>query len=466
MITLVSGTFDVSNFGDLLFPLILSNKLSDITELKFVSPIGNSLPISDSITSRNITDFLMNNDGIDALIVGGGNIIHSKPTHLSAYYSANCIHAYPELWLSPTLYLPETVPIIWNAPGVPESFISEHHKIVKKALQRVNYLSVRDTYSRNLLHEISPSIPVFVVPDTAWIINEIWSKSHLKQTYLNFATRHELDYNNPFFIIHANSRYLNGIQPSEVAHQIDKISCSLFLQPVIISMGACHGDDVLSHQIANHMKTKPIVIDKINSLKEITACLSHAEFYIGSSMHGLIVSSAYGVPSIGVASKSKIKFQGLSDFMCFENLIVDSWEIAAGIVLDMNLISRHKHLVKISKKAGSLLHKHWKDIRSILNKSKSYPNEDNLFKPSLPSIIDYQSILINTYVKYEAQQSKLINIENQLKDETISKLKIDGKRKDEKIMHLTTDAKLKDKKISILHNESCLKDKKIALLKK
>src|SRR3990170_406251 len=81
------GTFDVSNYGDLLFPLITRQQFTDIPgfTLQAASPIGGAPDMQDCEPCSGVLDIVENPQGFDAALIGGGNIIHCMPSHLEAY---------------------------------------------------------------------------------------------------------------------------------------------------------------------------------------------------------------------------------------------------------------------------------------------------------------------------------------------------------------------------------------------
>src|SRR5690606_19848210 len=142
------GTFDVSNYGDLLFPPLALKELSDSVEaeLRWISPAGGAmLGFTDCLPSRSLEDLFTASELVKGALIGGGNIIHCLPSTLPAYMAAGRRpSAYGDLWIAPAYGLPDETPIAWNAPGVPAPFPQHYHPLVKSALQRVNYLSARD----------------------------------------------------------------------------------------------------------------------------------------------------------------------------------------------------------------------------------------------------------------------------------------------------------------------------------
>src|SRR5689334_12775587 len=97
------GTFDVQNYGDLLFPLVVENALKDEADsFVHVSPVGGK-PYADVPASVGFEEFFRSSDTVDGVIIGGGNILHSRTTTLPAYSSVKT-RAYPELWIGAARY--------------------------------------------------------------------------------------------------------------------------------------------------------------------------------------------------------------------------------------------------------------------------------------------------------------------------------------------------------------------------
>src|SRR5262245_46019841 len=99
------GTFDVPNYGDLLFPLIALRRLMDRlgAGLVCVSPVGGPPVFEDCLPSIGFDAFADSLEEFDGILIGGGNIVRTTPTVLSEYGSGSTpVTAYPDLWLGAT----------------------------------------------------------------------------------------------------------------------------------------------------------------------------------------------------------------------------------------------------------------------------------------------------------------------------------------------------------------------------
>lgn len=367
------GTFDVSNYGDLLFPPLALKELGDSVEaeLRWISPTGCAVSgFTDCLPSRSFEDLITAPDPVKGALIGGGNIIHCLPSKLPAYTAAGRgTFAYGDLWIAPACGLPDETPIAWNAPGVPAPIPKQHHHLVKRALQRVNYLSVRDHISRQFLLQVQSDLEIAVVPDSAWMIDRLWPRETLREKYDQVFDRLAVQAPERTVVLHVNRRYLGGRKLKEVAGTLDAISRYFSAKALLIPFALCHGDEVLAREVANLMTTEPIVLDRLDSLKEITACIALSTAYVGSSMHGLIVASAFEVPGVAVASRHMPKFAGVLSLSEQSDLVVESWAEALDVLKGLDFTRRKLELRHIHERAKTELNNHWNQVRSLFRAS-------------------------------------------------------------------------------------------------
>ena len=74
-----------------------------------------------------------------------------------------------------------------------------------------------------------------------------------------------------------------------------------------------------------------LLLDEAESLREITAALAHSRFYLGASLHGYVVSTAYGVPGVLVGRPAYHKFSGFLAHTGREGDLAGSWPQAFAI---------------------------------------------------------------------------------------------------------------------------------------
>ena len=108
-------------------PLIAKRRLAE-ADVVAVSPTAGSTCFADAQTPLAMRDLLAEPCSADAILIGGGYIVHDQPAFfLEEYRKAGVSEwAYPSLWLGATLIGSlRDIPVLWNAPGSPLSLRHE-----------------------------------------------------------------------------------------------------------------------------------------------------------------------------------------------------------------------------------------------------------------------------------------------------------------------------------------------------
>ena len=165
------GTFDVENYGDLLFPLIAKHELRsrlgdvDIIPFSYFAKTSDSWPF----TVRSLTDLVEMLPQLDALLIGGGYLIRFDAEVAPGYGPPSAdIHHPTGYWLMPALAAIEHgIPVLRNAPGMNDNEIPQWAApLMEIALRRSDYVAVRDPSTREALLRFGRA-DIEVVPDTA-----------------------------------------------------------------------------------------------------------------------------------------------------------------------------------------------------------------------------------------------------------------------------------------------------------
>ncbi len=323
------GTFDVENYGDLLFPKILEKRLEGLGELVFVSPIGGAPVWRDCVASVSFDEFRSSAAEFAGLVIGGGNIVHASTTTLPSYQQRTVpLTGYADLWLGPLEFAARGgAAALWNAPGVAEALPENLASLVRDRMKHARYLSVRDRSSRDLLASAGIASPIAVVPDTALDVTSVWSPTELESEYHRFLVERNLDAQEDLIVFHAKRRYGQG-GVEVMAEGIRGICEHWGATPVLLAIGPCHGDDAVAREVGECLGSNAVVVERPGSLKRVTALLASSRGYVGSSLHGAIVATAFGRPVFVVASRQTQKFQGFLEPLGLDGQQVDTWSEA------------------------------------------------------------------------------------------------------------------------------------------
>lgn len=175
----VVGTFDVENYGDLLFPLLaeaeLRGRLGPLELHRFSYhartppdwpyPVASVAELPDRIA------------GLDALLVGGGFLLRFDKEVAPGYEPPPGIHHPTGYWLTPALLAAERgIPLIWNAPGMHCNAVPAWAgPLLEIAFAHSSYIAVRDEPTRRALAPFAPEsgAGITVVPDTGFGIGRL-----------------------------------------------------------------------------------------------------------------------------------------------------------------------------------------------------------------------------------------------------------------------------------------------------
>ncbi len=321
---MVHGTFDVANYGDLLFPHVLTFGLRPVAHrLTVVSPRGGAMGWIDAIEALPMAQ--ARGMEADLHVVGGGNIIHAGDTPLAEYRDipGGSARAYAGLWRDVAAQAArDGARLAWNAPGVPRPLVGVDGAAA--ALARCDLLVVRDASSAANLGSEEPPI---VVPDTALDLARMWPAQTLGPAAAEAFARHGLPRPARWIALHANARYLDGDAAAMAGH-LAALARGLDAVPVLLALGPCQGDDALARAIGAHLPPGSLVLDRPAGLREVAGLIAHAEAYAGSSLHGLITALSYGRPGVVVARGPLAKFAGFLAHVGMEEQFLAGWPAA------------------------------------------------------------------------------------------------------------------------------------------
>ena len=253
---LLSGMFDMRNFGDLLFPLVARQRLSGFEpgfEILPVSPTGTATGFMDALPSIPLTEMMTGESEAHAILVGGGYMIHGHKMHFLEEYAAEREYAGPGLWLGATLAAAvRDIPIAWNAPGVPHPFARSQRMLVDAALRATDYISLRDTGSLELLEPPS-DIAVDVVPDPIASLARMWPKPTLAAPFKALLERKGARHDTRYLALHFRNRSLARFGIEAAADAVDAFAQAQSLTPILVAVGQTHDDDTLARDIAGRL---------------------------------------------------------------------------------------------------------------------------------------------------------------------------------------------------------------------
>jgi lipopolysaccharide transport system ATP-binding protein len=358
----IVGTFDVENYGDLLFPIIaqaeLSKRLGAVHLQRFSY---NSRPAEQwpyPVTS--LSELPGQAEHLDGLLIGGGFLIRFDKLVAEGYGPASpSIHHPTGYWLTPALIaLQHATPVIWNAPGMHCNNIPEWAApLVKLALEQSQYVRVRDNLSRDALAALSSEIDIEVLPDTAFGLPDLIDEQQPSRPFIHLCEQAGLT--GPYIVIHA----IHVIEPFLRLFEQHPQAFEHY-QFLVLPIGPVLGDDPsivtrhLPHAISLPFWPEPLLLAEI---------LSQAQAVIGHSYHLAISALAFGVPVFCSADLTAGKYTALADFKSLHAL-PDVETIDARWFLDRAGKTRP---CAAAQAAAQQVNTHWDQVATIIKRGKT-----------------------------------------------------------------------------------------------
>ncbi|MEJ0015587.1 MAG: polysaccharide pyruvyl transferase family protein [Acetobacteraceae bacterium] len=359
------GTFDVANFGDLLFPVVAAARLAPLgwTVLP-VSPTAGSTLFSDALPTHAMSELLSQDLRPDAVAVGGGELVHAWRADFLQEYRAQGVSdlAYLSLWYGGALAAAlADVPLAWNAPGVPAPMEAVlRREVLDPAVAVADYVAVRDETSAIFLGR---SHAAEVVPDTVAGLAAVWPKSSLQGALHAVLQRMGLTPDARLMAVHLRPDRIDRAAIPQLGATISSFARHWGLTPVLIAIGPSLNDGEGARLLSLSMTVAHAVVDAPQSLREVAALLGHAIVYVGNSMHGYVTAAAYDVPGVIVARSGFRKYQGFARHIGREEDVVRGWDRA---LLRAATLTAAPQGQLIPARIHQALDRHWARIATVI----------------------------------------------------------------------------------------------------
>ena len=304
----IVGTFDVENYGDLLFPLIAESELRRRLERVDVVPFSYGAKSVGEWPFRvvSLEDLPRTVAELDALLIGGGWLIRFDKTVAPGYGPLTAqIHHPTGYWLSPALIAQQHgVPVVWNAPGANYGDIADWaDPITELALSLSSYIAVRDDPSRSALERFAGANAIEVVPDTAFGVGALLPAGP------SFEFSRLRDANGlraPYIVIQAYPG-LHGLYAFLRRHEERLRRFRLLLLPISPIHGEINAlpEADLPELVRLTAWPNPVLLAEI---------IRGAEAVLGPSYHLAATALTAGVPVFSFVDLTSGKFAGLAAF--------------------------------------------------------------------------------------------------------------------------------------------------------
>lgn len=268
---------DVRNFGDVLFPLIIAREISvriPSAKIEFITPTGTSWSGMESIRLDQIQLA-----SFDAILLGGGEIVHRYDSMLVDIYSRfglRCIDQPTDLVFS---WTKTDGPFkAWFAIGVPP-LTPDAATAIFDAAHGLDFIGVRGSHSAQRISESTNHLSkVSTSPDLGWLFPRL-------------LENHKADFTHPANgcpYIAVQSLGFSNLESATMA--LKRISRKTGLKIVLLPLTRCWQDVRHLQGIYESSEKEFLIVDDATTDLDKLSILGGSSLYLGQSMHGLIGS--------------------------------------------------------------------------------------------------------------------------------------------------------------------------------
>jgi polysaccharide pyruvyl transferase WcaK-like protein len=336
------GTFDVENYGDCLFPLIVEHLLTKRLEhvkLYPFSPTDRTSIIGNYPRVYGFHELLkVFSDPPAGIIVGGGELVRTEHG-LSIYPQLYKDILYPpafKCWLLPVMIAdswkcPCFLNAVGHAPALDQAFLD----LIGTYLRKMSLCLVRDGFTADRFSQMG--VQAEVVPDCGFATSHLFKESEWKSKYLRASEEFQL----PEKYLVAQISFTYGGRKTHagfakaVAETANKTGLPVVLLPISHHLADIQSLKVL-RRILNRQNVKCYLINKLVDTLQSTAILANSELYMGTSLHGAVVTLSFGKPALSFSLSKTGKHRGVLSVVgleiCHTNQLETAAEAAFGLL--------------------------------------------------------------------------------------------------------------------------------------
>jgi lipopolysaccharide transport system ATP-binding protein len=376
----ITGTFDVENYGDLLFPLIAEAELRERLGRVRMHPFSYSAktPPDWPYAVSSVAELPHALDGLDAMLIGGGFLIRFDKFVAENYGPPSAeVHHPTGYWLTPALMAAaRPIPVAWNAPGMHCNDIPRWAEpLLRLALAGSAYVSVRDEPSREALAPYAEPGRVNVVPDSGFGISRLIPAEESEEMK---RVRELANLRKPYIVVQP-VRWADDGFPAFLQQNARRFTdyqlLGLPLGPVLGDSVSFFGD-ALPQFAQLPFWPSPLLLAEI---------ISNAAAVIGYSYHLVITALAAGVPAFASFDQSEGKFTALAQFETLYRLA--SVNEAAPDVF-FSRLGRTEPAPSVRATLPPLA-RHWDEIATAIERGRGEPHPAFAsFWQSLPNLLE------------------------------------------------------------------------------
>lgn len=373
------GTFDVDNYGDCLFPLIVEHQLAKRLgkiKLYLFSPTNRLPRIANYSQVYSFSELGETfSSPPSCFVIGGGELLRTDYTP----------HSYPEIrnllypssvktWLLPIMVSTSwNCPCVLNAVGWSRSFDEELVSMATSFLKRLDLCFVRDPFTAKQLSEMS--ITAEIVPDSGFSVPDLLMSGEWETLFRNVSG----DFNLPSRYLVAQGSFYLGANHIKFTNAVGQVAATTGLPVVLLPTAHIMSDAESLKVMQKELRKKGIktfMFNRILNTLETSSILRSSELFIGTSLHGAVISLSFGKPAVSFGPRPKGKHEGVLSVVGLEKCRVSNTDEIPRRAADVLSIPE-KQLKEKAEIANIRVNEYFDRIAKVITspKSPSIPKE-------------------------------------------------------------------------------------------
>lgn len=348
------GAFDRFNYGDLLMPVIFEKQLlnkNKNVEIDYFAYQENNLEIYGAYKTKKIKQ--ISDFNCDAAVFVGGDML--PVTYANAFMDLQTkkvnIYFYKIMkkiitkdmfenfckkqlegetnhpWIYSKKFL-NVNKLFYNTVGGELSF---YNSKIKHVIDEIDYISLRDKNSYQKFIDKKDNAKLY--PDSVIALSKFFDSYSLQSLINEHTKKMQEKIDGKYFVFQSN-KYIGKKDFDEIIKEIEKMYKKNGIKCLLLPIGYAynHEDDIVLKEIYKKVKT-PIFMTKKGNVYDIIYNIINSEFYVGTSLHGIITSASYSIPHIVFSNEVKkavnfVKTWNTSPIVfCNPNELVDKYDL-------------------------------------------------------------------------------------------------------------------------------------------
>ena len=335
------GTFDLENYGDLLYPIIFRHLLKQRTtnlQLSHYSPLAVEAPQEAGFETQSLMTLFESSVEPRTIIIGGGDILRTDWNVIASHYHGKSRGSFGQLrhsigtlnaadyllrrrimrvepvpffadrfrarwmdypgagpFLIDTDALPPKSRISYVSCGVPHEFSPLERNDVKRVLEQASFIYLRDEQSVEKLRRAGVKREVHVAPDLAVTLSDQFDREELVRRGHETLSRLGINKGESFLCFQCKP--YPGFDDDEIVRQCRQYQERKNSPVVLLPIGYTHRDNEYLKSLA--LRSGGILkYANVYSIMDIMAIIASSDVFVGTSLHGNITASSFRIPHL------------------------------------------------------------------------------------------------------------------------------------------------------------------------